>query len=84
MPPIDDALRDALLQAAWQSMLLPMVAAAMVFLGFLFVPRSAFFGAVLAVVVGFAAANHFRDAVDPRPADPRCPGRCRQARRSES
>ncbi|HEX3313749.1 MAG TPA: hypothetical protein VHR72_02605 [Gemmataceae bacterium] len=66
MPPIDDALRDALLQAAWQSLLLPMVAAAIVFLGFLFVPRGAFFGAVLAVIVGFAAANHFRDAVDPR------------------
>ena len=63
---IDDSLRDAILQAAGYAFLLPMVAAAIVFLVFLFVPRGAYFGAVLAVVVGFAAANHFRDAVDPR------------------
>ena len=66
MQPIDEALRDAILQGAGYSGLLPMAAAAIVFLAWLFVPRGAYFGAVLAVIVGFAAANHFRDAVDPR------------------
>ena len=66
MPPIDDALREAIFLTAGYSVLLPMAAAALVFLAFLFVPRGAYLGALLAVVVGFAAANHFRDAVDPQ------------------
>jgi hypothetical protein len=63
---IDDALREAILHAAGYAVLLPMVAAALVFLAALFMPRGAYIGAVLAVVVGFAAANHFRDAIEPR------------------
>jgi hypothetical protein len=66
MPPIDDALREAIFLTAGYSVLLPMAAAAIVFLAFLFVPRGAYLGAVLAIVVGFAAANWFRDAVEPR------------------
>ncbi len=62
MPPID-MLRDAVLQ----SVLVPLVAAAIVYLLFLFVPRGnyfTYFGAALAIVVGFLAGHFFRDAIE--------------------
>jgi hypothetical protein len=81
--PNENAIRDMIVQAAGYAVLLPMALAAVVFLIALFVPRGAYFGAVLAIVVGFAAANHFRDSLDfrvlpiadanpdePTPADP--------------
>ena len=76
MPPIDDEVvrsmptfeqvRDALLYAG----LVPMVAAAIVYLPFTFAKRAVYLGAVLAVVVGFSAANIVREypnfLLDPR------------------
>jgi hypothetical protein len=72
MPP-----QDPVANAALYAGLVPMVAAAIVYLVFTFIPRGAYFGAVLAVVVGFAAANLVRDypnhvvelRVLPTPAD---------------